>query len=308
MKKINVVVPIYNEHEVLPELISRLQKVTSQCKEYDFSFIMVENGSVDNSLAILKEKKKDDNRIKILKLSRNFGCDGGITAGLKYADADAVIVMNADLQDPPELILEFTKKWEQGFDVVYGKIKKRVGGNFIRNMCSSLFYFIINSLTGGTFPRNVSDFRLMDKKVVKVINSMPENNRFIRGIVAWTGFKQSGIEFERPDRFAGKPKAGFLEVYRTALNGIFSFSYFPLKITTFIGVFMSLVSFVIMLLFITLFFVHGREVPGHSSVIVTMTFLFGMLFFILGVIGEYIARIYDETKNRPNFIVDEEIF
>jgi len=306
-KKICIVVPVYNEEEVLPELLKRLEKIAEMESGYDFEFVMVENGSRDRSYQILKDARQKDPRVKVLRLSRNFGCDGAITAGLKYVRGDAAVIMNADLQDPPEMIPEFLRKWESGFEIVYGIIKKRHGEPVLKRVFSSSFYTVINFLTDGLFPRNVSDFRLIGSKVVDAVNSLKETNRFMRGIVIWTGFKQTGIEFERPPRFAGKSKSGFMAILKVAMNGIFSFSYFPLRITTFLGVFISVVSFLMMIGFVIMFFVFGRQVPGHTSTVVTMLFLFGILFFILGIIGEYLARIYDEVKQRPNYIVTEEL-
>ena len=304
-KKIDVVVPVYNEEEVLNELITRLLGIAANEKNYDFDFILVENGSSDGSCRIIKEARSRDSRIKMVRLSRNFGCDGAITAGIHYAKGDAAVVMNADLQDPPELIPEFLRRYEQGFDIVYGIIKKRHGESFLRKACSSLFYVIINALTKGLFPRNVSDFRLISRKVIDTVNALKETNRFMRGIVAWTGFTQAGVEFERPSRFAGKSKSGFGAIFRVAMNGIFSFSHFPLRLTTILGIFISVVSFLLLVSFVVSFFLFGRQVPGHTSTITLMLFLFGILFFILGIIGEYIGRIYDEVKSRPNFIVTE---
>lgn len=306
-KKVSICVPVFNEEAVLRELISRSQKMMSAESGYDFELIMVENGSRDRSYEILREERGRDSRIKIVRLSRNFGCDGAITAGLKYVSTDATVIMNADLQDPPELIPEFLRRWEAGYSIVYGVIKKRHGEKFLRKALSSLFYVIINALTRGLFPRNASDFRLVDKDVAKTINSMKETNRFMRGMIAWTGYSQIGVEFERPARFAGKSKSGLGAVFKVAMNGIFSFSYFPLRVITVLGIIISTSSFMLMVAFIISFFVLGRIVPGHTSTIVIMLFLFGILFFILGIIGEYLARIYDEVKGRPNFIVIEEI-
>ncbi len=305
-KKIDIVVPVYNEQDVLPELISRLRSVVSNQDKYDFDFIMVENGSSDSSNQILNKERAKDTRVKILRLSRNFGCDNAITAGLKYSKGEAVVIMNADLQDPPELIEEFLRKFEEGYDIVYGVITKRHGESFLRKVLASSFYRVINALTKGLFPRNVSDFRLISRKVVNTVNSLKETNRFMRGMIAWTGFRQAGVDFERPKRFAGKSKAGLGSIFKLAMNGIFSFSYFPLKVITFLGIFISLFSFTLMITFLILFLTVGREVPGHTSIIVSVFFMFGILFFILGIIGEYLARIYDEVKGRPNFIVSEE--
>ncbi|PIV39302.1 MAG: glycosyltransferase [Candidatus Omnitrophica bacterium CG_4_8_14_3_um_filter_43_15] len=306
-KKISIVIPAYNEQEVLDELTQRLRSVISGLPQYDFEVVIVENGSTDGSFGKLVAVNQSDFRFKIVCLSRNFGCDGGLIAGLNSASGAAVILMNADLQDPPEIIPEFIKKWEQGYDVVYGIIKRREGVPFFKKIMSSLFYRLINSLTKGLFPKNVSDFRLIDKSVRDCICGMSERNCFLRGMIAWLGFKQVGIPFDRPARFAGKPKAGFFTLAKVAFNGIFSFSYLPLRLVTLLGFILFIFSSVTGVVFIALFFIYGRVVPGHTSVITSMFFLFGLLFFILGVMGEYLARIYDEVKQRPVFIVKERI-
>lgn len=308
MKKlISIVIPAYNEELVLDELKKRLQQMAEKQANYDFEFIIVENGSWDDSYEKLLKFNKEDKRFKIVQLSRNFMCDGGITAGLKYARGDAAVVMNADLQDPPELIHEFIKKWEKGYEIVYGLIDKRKGVSFMRRMLSSSFYLVINKLTNNMIPRNASDFRLMDRKVYSVVNRMEERNRFLRGVVAWTGFRQIGIPYKRPPRFAGEPKANIFAALGVALNGVFSFSYFPLKLATWLGFLTFFASIIMFFVEVGLYLAFGMRVQGFTTTILIILALFGMLFFILGIMGIYIARIYDEVKQRPNFIVRNEI-
>jgi dolichol-phosphate mannosyltransferase len=304
---ISIVIPAYNEEEVLEELKNRLRDVMDKNSNYDFEVIIVENGSCDSSLLKLTKINMEDARFKIIKLSKNFGCDGGISAGLKYASGDASVIMNADLQDPPEMITQFIKKWESGYEIVYGIIQKRNGVSFIRRWLSSLAYAIIYNLTHETIPKNASDFRLMDKKVYSIVNSMNEKNKFLRGIIAWTGFKQTGIPYERPARFAGRTKAGFCTAFNVAINGIFSFSYFPLHIATILGFVISIATFILIFIEVSLFLIYGQVVPGFTTTIILILFLFGMLFFLIGIVGIYIARIYEEVKDRPNFIVDKRI-
>lgn len=306
-KLISVVIPAYNEEEVVDELANRLKKVMQENNNYDFEVIIVENGSCDSTLEKLIRIHTEDNRFKIVQLSRNFGCDGGITAGLKYAKGDAAVIMNADLQDPPEMISEYIKKWEEGYEIIYGIIEEREGVPFLRRLFSSAFYKIINRLTDNTIPEGASDFRLVDQKVYATVNTMEERNKFLRGIIAWTGFKQTGISFDRPPRFAGESKADFLTVLKVAMNGIFSFSYFPLRVVTALGLVVSIGSFLMGILEIGLYLKYGRVVPGFTTTILLILFLFGILFFILGIIGEYLARIYDEVKLRPNYIVRKDI-
>lgn len=308
MKKlISIVIPAFNEEKGLDELKRQLQLVMNANDNYDFEVIIVENGSWDNSFEVLERIHYDDPRFKVLQLSRNFGCDGGITAGMRYAKGDALVIMMADLQEPPELISQFIKKWEEGYDVIYGIVKKRAEVGPIRSFCTQIFYRIMYVLTDKAIPENVSDFRLMDRRVYLAINSMNERNRLLRGLIAWTGFKQYGIPFERRPRYAGKSTFSYIAVFKLALNGIFSFSYFPLKLATAFGMFVSLLSFTMGIIEIILYFIYGREVPGFTTLITVILFLFGIVILILGIIGEYISRIYDEVKQRPNYIIRKEI-
>jgi len=308
MKKlISIVIPAYNEESVVGELKTRLQNIMNTCPDYNFEVIIVENGSGDSTFEQLISIHHEDPRFKIVQLSRNFGCDGGITAGLAYARGDAAVIMNADLQDPPELIPRFIEEWEAGHEIIYGVIQKREGVNLIRRVLSRLAYMIIFKLSNHMIPENASDFRLVDRKVYTIINSLREKNKFLRGLVVWTGFKQLGIPFERQPRFAGESKADFKTVWSVAMNGIFSFSYFPLKIATFMGFLLSTLSFILALVEIYLFFAIGREVPGFTTLILVILFCFGMIFLMFGILGTYIERIYDEVKQRPNYIVNNEI-
>jgi dolichol-phosphate mannosyltransferase len=274
---------------------------------YDFEVIVVENGSYDSTFEKLLKVNKEDNRFKILQLSRNFGWEGGITAGLRYAKGDAAVIIMADLQEPPEMVSQFLAKWEEGYDVVYGIVKKRPGIPWRRRIFTNIFYKIIYLLTNKLVPENVSDFRLVDRKVYMTINGMNERNRFLRGLFAWSGFKQVGISFERPPRKYGKSKADTITVLRAAFNAVFAFSYIPLRVATLIGFMLSIISFILMVFELVMYIIAGRDVPGFLSLILIMLFLFGMLFLILGIIGEYISRIYDEVKERPNYIVKKEI-
>jgi glycosyltransferase involved in cell wall biosynthesis len=308
MKKlISIVIPAYNEEEVLDELKRRLQQAMNNCDKYDFEVIIVENGSWDSSFEKLLLIHAEDPRFKIVQLSRNFECDGGIAAGLQYVKGDAAVIMNADLQDPPEMISSFIELWENGNEIVYGIIGQREGVPFLRKFLSRAAYIIISKLSNNMIPENVSDFRLVDKRVYSVINKMPEKNKFLRGLFVWTGFKQTGIPYKRPQRFAGTSKADFITVWKVAMNGIFSFSYFPLKIATGLGFVLSIISFVIAIFEIFLFLIYGREVPGFTTLILTVLFCFGVLFFLLGVFGKYIERIYEEVKQRPNYIIKDTI-
>jgi len=305
-KLISIVIPIYNEELGISELVKQLTKFVDKNNNYDFEIIFVEHGSIDNSFKLLQKISEKDGRIKILQLSKNFGCDGGIAAGMRFARGDACVIMMADLQEPVELISEFIKKWEQGYEIVYGIVKKRTAG-IIRNASSILFYKIINSFTKNMFPENASDFRLIDKRVYQAINQMGEQNKYLRGLIMWTGFKHIGIPFNRSKRFAGESKANFITVLKVAFNGIFSFSYLPLRFVTGLGITITVISFLMILFYLYIFIVHGREAPGAATTILLTLSLFGILFFVLGIISEYLARIYDEVKARPPFIIKDKI-
>lgn len=305
-KLISIVIPIYNESLGIPELVKQLTKFIDKNKNYDFELILVENGSIDNSYKLLQRYAEKDSRVKIIQLAKNVGCDGGITAGMRFAKGNACVIMMADLQEPVELISDFIKKWEQGYEIVYGKVKKRAG-KFFRNTFSVLFYKLINLLTGNMFPENASDFRLIDKKVYQAINQMREQNKYLRGLVMWTGFKHIGITFDRKKRFAGESKASFITVLKVALNGIFSFSYLPLRFVTILGIGITFISFFMIVFYLYLFIVYGREAPGATTMILLTLSLFGILFFVLGIISEYLARIYDEVKARPSFIIKNKV-
>lgn len=305
-KLISIVIPIYNEELGIPELIRQLTKFIDKNKNYDFEIILVEHGSIDKSFHLLQKYASKDKRIKVLQLSKNFGCDGGIAAGMRFATGDACIIMMADLQEPVELISDFIKEWEQGYEIVYGVVKKRTAG-FLRNINSVLFYKIINLFTKNIFPENASDFRLIDKKVYKIINQMGEQNKYLRGLIMWTGFKHIGIPFNRAKRFAGESKADFATVLKVAINGIFSFSYIPLRFISILGFIITLASFILGIFYLYLYSIWGRVTPGATTTILLILFLFGVLFFVLGIISEYLVRIYEEVKKRPNFIVKNKI-
>ena len=305
-KKISFVIPVYNEEPGIGELIKVLTAFFNKNLSYDFEAILVENGSVDNSFVLLNKAAKKDKRFKVLQLSRNFGCDGGIVAGMHQATGDACVIMMADLQEPIEIVSKFIKKWEEGYEIVYGVVKKRTSG-IVRNLSSVLYYKLLNLATNNSFPENVSDFRLIDRAVVNYLNAMPEQNKYLRGLVTWTGFKHTGIDFERKKRFAGESKADLITVLRVAKNGIFSFSYLPLRFVSYLGITITILSFLMIIFYLILFLIEGRVAPGITSILLLMLFLFGVLFFILGIISEYIARIYEEAKHRPEFIIKSKV-
>jgi glycosyltransferase involved in cell wall biosynthesis len=309
MKKlVSIVIPLFNEEANVDELYRKLLVLMEKEKEYKFEVIAVEHGSTDSTFKKLVSIHKKDKRIKILQLSKNFGnVDAAVSAGLNFASGNASVILMGDLQEPPELISEFINKWKNGYEIVYGVVKRRADFSKIRELNSKIFYKILKMMTGDMFSENASDFRLIDEKVKNVINSMPERNKFLRGLITWTGFRQIGIPYSRKPRFAGASKADFLTVLKVAANGIFSFSYVPLRIVTIVGFLVSLISFSTILIELMLIIIFGRVAPGIFTVIFLIGFLFGILFIILGIIGEYLARIYDEVKQRPNYIVKDKI-
>lgn len=302
-KRVSIVIPAYNEQDNVDELAKRLQNVFAANPAYDFEAIIVENGSQDKTYEKLVAVHQRDSRFKILQLARNFRMDGGITAGLNFASGDAAIIMTADLQDPPELITEFLKKWEQGYENVFGIVTKRKGTSALRRFNSQLFYKVANALTGGMIPKNVSDFRLVDRKVYETINSIHERNRFIRGLFAWVGYKSIGIEHERAERFAGVSGAHTYKVIELALKGIFAHSYVPLKLITITGITVSTLSFILLAWTITRAIIWGVPFAGYGTIMTIMLLMFGILFTMLGVVSEYIGLIYEEVKQRPNYVI-----
>lgn len=259
MKLISVIISAYNEEDCIVILSERLRSIFNKKEsQYLFEVILVDNGSTDKTFEKMVAINKKYPEFKIVQLTRNFTVFGGLSAGLHYANGDAAITMYADLEDPPELILSFIEKWEQGFDNVYGITKERQG-NLIRNTNSRLFYLGMNFLSGGLIPKNVADYRLMDKKVYITLNNMPEKKRFLRGMVAWAGFKSHGIEYDRAPRYAGKSKASTLAVLGLAIEAIFSFSYVPIRLISGLGVSLSLISFsCLIIIFINYLFFRGR--------------------------------------------------
>lgn len=306
-KRISIVVPAYNESDCIDELGSRLGTVFDGLPQYDFEAIIVENGSQDDTYEKLLAVRERDPRFQIVKLARNFNMDGGLTAGLSYATGDAAILMTADLQDPPEVIPDFIAKWEEGYAHVHGVVTDRVGMGPVRKFNSALFYFLANKLTDGRLPRNVSDFRLIDRRIVDTINSMEERNRFMRGLFAWVGYPTTGVEHERPPRHGGDSKFANIAVFGFAVRGILAHSYVPLRIISGLGILLSALSALALVALTVRAVFWGVPFPGFGTLIGVMILMFGILFSILGVLAEYVGLIYEEVKQRPNFVVDAEI-
>lgn len=302
-KLISIVIPAYNEEENVDRLAERLTAVFDGEPNYDFEVLLVENGSADATYEKALAVHDADPRFKVVQLARNFQMDGGLTAGLAHASGDAAVTMAADLQDPPELIHDFLRKWEEGYEIVYQVVTERQGTGLIRTMNSKLFYVLANQLTDGRIPRNVSDFRLADRRVYETINTMEERNRFVRGLFAWVGFRTIGVESPRHPRVGGVSGAHTLKVLDLALKGIFAHSYVPLKLITVSGITLSVMSFVAIIAFAISFFTIGVPFAGFGTIVCLILMMFGLLFTMLGIVAEYVGLIYEEVKQRPNYIV-----
>ncbi|WNQ10131.1 glycosyltransferase family 2 protein [Paenibacillus aurantius] len=303
--KYSIVVPMYNEEAVIEETYRRLKEVMdSQPETYELVF--VNDGSRDRTVEIVEGLCRRDGNVRLVNFSRNFGHQIAISAGMDYASGDAVVVIDADLQDPPQVILAMIDKWRQGYDVVYGKRLKRKGETLFKKVTALMFYRLLRSMTNVEIPVDTGDFRLIDRKVCEVLRNLKEKNRFVRGLVSWVGFKQTSVEYVRDERWAGETKYPLKKMIRFALDGITSFSYKPLKLATYIGFAMSAASFLYLLVVLyEKLFTEAYVVPGWSSLLATNLFFNGIMLILLGIIGEYIGRIYDESKGRPLYIVKE---
>jgi glycosyltransferase involved in cell wall biosynthesis len=304
---ISVVIPAYNERDNIDELGRRLGQVFYAEDRYEWEAIIVENGSVDDTQEKALALHERDPRFKVLQLARNFRMDGGLTAGLQHARGDAAVLMAADLQDPPELIPAFLRRWEEGYEIVYQIVTARRGSGPIRRFNSWLFYVIANRLTEGRIPRNVSDFRLVDRKVYETVNTMEERNRFVRGLFAWVGFRNIGVEAERAPREAGTSGAHTFKVLDLALKGIFAHSYVPLKVISLFGVALSFLSFLALVGLTVRFIFWGVPFAGFGTIVSLIVLLFGFMFTMLGLVAEYVGLIYEEVKQRPNYVVRERV-
>lgn len=302
--KYSIVVPVYNEEEVLLEFYRRTTATLQGTKE-GYEIVFVNDGSTDNTLSILRELNSRDASIKVINFSRNFGHQIAITAGMDYTVGDSVVIIDADLQDPPEVILRLIEKWKEGFDVVYAVRHERKGETVLKKLTASIFYKLIIKITNVTIPKNVGDFRLIDKKVLIALRSIREHHRFIRGLVSWVGFRQTGVTYVRDERFAGETKYPLKKMLKFAFDGITSFSFLPLQFAMYAGVFISFFSFICCVYILFLRVCTGKFIPGIAGILVSVLFIGGIQLLFLGLIGEYVGRIYDEIKQRPLYIVRE---
>lgn len=298
----SVVAPCYNEEEGIEEFIKRTAKVLEGLKK-SYEIVLVNDGSRDNTLNKIQELQKKYKNIVLVDLSRNFGKEIALTAGLDNASGEIIVPIDADLQDPPEFIPELIKKWKEGFDVVYAVRSSRKGETALKRLTSFLFYRVMRWMTRFDLPRDTGDFRLIDRKVLNALKELRETHRFMKGLFAWVGFKQVGIKYDRDPRFAGVTKWNYWKLFNFAIEGITSFTYMPLRISSYIGFFVSLFSFIYGIVLIALHFLSDSTTPGYSSIMVVMLLLGGIELMSLGVIGEYLGRNYAETKRRPLYFV-----
>ena len=301
---ISLIVPVYNEQEAIDLFIKSVDQ-TFLNTEIRIEILFINDGSTDNTLEKLKSLAINDKRIKIISLSRNFGKEAALTAGLDHATGNTSVPIDCDLQDPPELILKMYQQWQAGYEVVLAKRKERSSDTIIKRISSSIFYKIIDKLSGTHIPDNVGDFRLMDKKVIDAIRQYPERSRFMKGIFASVGFKQTSIEYARPKRVAGSTKWNYLNLYKLAMEGIVAYTSLPLKVWSYIGAIISISAFIYGFYMIVKTIIFGIDVPGYASLMVVLLLMTGSILLSLGIIGEYLSRIYNEVKQRPVYLIQE---
>lgn len=300
----SIIAPIYNELENLPELYRRIKEIMDSTGE-GWELILIDDGSTDGSTEKMRELANQDNRIRPIIFARNFGHQIAVTAGLDYARGQAVTIIDADLQDPPEVILDLIARWREGYEVVYAVRTEREGESWFKLWTARTFYRMIYRITDVDIPMDAGDFRLLDRKVVQIMNSMREKHRFLRGMSAWVGFRQIGVPYRRSKRFAGSTKYPFKKMFRLAINAITSFSYFPLQVATYLGFISAGISLIAIPVVIIERLAGAQAFLGQATTLIAVLFLGGVQLISLGILGEYIGRLYDEAKGRPLYIVRE---
>ncbi len=304
MKKLQIIVPVFNEQEVVDIFYEKMKQILSTCG-VQWTILFVDDGSTDGTVSHIEFLRHKDSRVGFISLSRNFGKEYALTAGLDHADADAVVVIDVDLQDPPELIPQMLQEWQKGYDVIYATRRKREGETYLKKATASWFYKVINKMSKISIPKDTGDYRLMDIKAVRAINKLRESNRFMKGIFAWVGYKQKAIYFDRKERFAGETKFNMRKLFSFAMDGITSFSYVPLKFATWIGTAVALFSFLYGIKVILKALIFGGDPQGYPTMMVVILFLGGIQLMALGIIGEYLGRLFEENKQRPLYLIDK---
>jgi polyisoprenyl-phosphate glycosyltransferase len=302
--EISIVVPMHNEEANIEAFFSRFSTLFQELNT-SYEIVCVNDGSTDGTFESLKRQQEQDPHIRLIDLSRNFGKEVALTAGLDYCTGAAVIPIDADLQDPPELIPEMIAKWREGYDVVYATRRSRQGESAFKKTTANLFYRLLRRISEIEIPRNTGDFRLMDRRVVDALKRMPERNRFMKGLFAWVGFNQTAIHYDRDPRIAGETSWNYIKLWRLAVDGITSFSATPLKVWSYLGLFLSLTALIYAAYLVVRVLLHGVDVPGYASMMVVILFMGGMQLITLGVMGEYLGRIFTEVKRRPLYLIKE---
>lgn len=305
MKKVTLLIPCYNEENSLPALEKALNELMNANSSYVWEILFVNDGSKDQTLQLIKDMRDSDKRICYVDLSRNFGKENAMLAGFDYANGDCMVIMDADLQHPPSVIPEMLRKWEEGYDDVYGKRITRGQEPWLRKKLSLLFYKVLQKSARYDILQNVGDFRLLDRKCIEELKKIREVERYTKGMFAWIGFRKAFVEFETQDRVAGESHMGLLPLLRLAINGITSFTVAPLKIATFLGFFSSIIAFVYMIYIFIKAFLYGDAVAGYPTIVILILFFGGIQLITLGIIGEYLGKVFNETKNRPVYIAQE---
>lgn len=308
MKKVSILIPVYNEEASLPLLYPELCNIIDHqdyIDKYEWEILFVNDGSTDSTLKLLKEIRMRDSRVNFIDLSRNFGKESAMLAGFDYVTGSCVIIMDADLQDPPYLIHEMLLKWEEGYDDVYAKRTSRGSESWLRKKFSLLFYWILSKTTKMETLSNVGDFRLLDRQCIEALKKLRETERYTKGLFCWIGYKKICIEFERGDRRAGTSAWNFISLLKLAVNGIVSFTTFPLRISTIMGLIISLIAFVYLIFIVVKTILYGDPVAGFPTIISVILLLGGIQLLCIGIIGEYVARIFNEVKGRPVYFVRE---
>lgn len=303
---LSLVLPIYNEEEVIPELHTRLQEFLKEL-ELDAEVLFVNDGSRDKSMELLRGIAKDEPRYKILSFARNFGHQTAITAGVDYARGKAVVVMDADLQDPPSVVLKMVAKWKKGYDVVYAKRRSRAGESFFKLFTAKIFYRVFAAMIPIEVPLDTGDFRLMSRRVVIALRELRETHRFVRGMVSWVGFRQTAVLYDRPGRFAGETKYPLRKMLRFAADGITSFSVLPLRFATYLGMIISAMSVLYAIWAIVAHFALHITLPGWTATVVLISLLSAVQLLMIGILGEYVGRIYEEVKRRPLYVIGDRV-
>jgi glycosyltransferase involved in cell wall biosynthesis len=301
---ISIVVPTYNEEEVLTDFHEAVDKVLSKLP-VDLEIVYINDGSNDATLDIINALRENDKRITLIDLSRNFGKEIALSAGLHKAAGDAVVIIDADLQDPPELIPELIKEWQNGYDVVYAKRTLRNGESFLKKTTAHFFHRIMQNVGNFSIPEDTGDFRILSRRAVNALNTFKEHHRFMKGLFSWIGFRQKAVHYERVSRHAGKSKWGYWRLWNFAIDGITSFTIAPLKISTYIGTITALSAFGYGVYMVIETLLHGNDVPGYPSLIVIILMLGGIQLVAIGILGEYLGRIFNETKQRPLYFINE---